>query len=61
MLENGTACSSEPIGMADDSEITVMPSGVAGEFLGHFSNGHALGAFGADMVPAGDDAVAVMN
>ena len=30
----------------------VMPSGVAGEFLGHFSNGHALGAFGADMVPA---------
>ena len=29
---------------------TVYPSGVAGQFNGHFVNGHALGAFGADMM-----------
>ena len=30
---------------ADDA----MPSGVAGEFNGHFTNGHVIGAFGATM------------
>jgi hypothetical protein len=39
----------------DDANADIMPSGVAGEFLGHFSNGHALGAFGADMVPEAMD------
>ena len=27
-----------------------FPSGVAGEFSGHFMNGHVLGAFGAEMM-----------
>ena len=46
---------SQPTGVEDDlgtndineSIMAVKPSGVAGEFLGHFSNGHAIGAFGA--------------
>ena len=33
-----------------DEDPTVYPSGVAGDFNGHFSNGHVLGAFGADYV-----------
>ena len=28
-----------------------MPSGVAGDFTGHFTNGHVIGAFGATVVP----------
>ena len=40
-------------GMADDNATDVdegaNPSGVAGEFTGHFSNGHVLGGFGAEM------------
>ena len=32
----------------DDS---VKPIGVAGKFLGHFENGHAIGAFGAMVEP----------
>lgn len=31
---------------ADEDE-TVYPSGIAGQFNGHFTNGHVLGAFGA--------------
>ena len=31
----------------DDSGAAIMPSGVAGEFTGHFQNGHVIGAFGA--------------
>ena len=26
-----------------------MPTGIAGEFTGHFNTGHVLGAFGAEM------------
>ncbi|MCY4404822.1 MAG: hypothetical protein OXC15_00520, partial [Rhodospirillaceae bacterium] len=37
-------------GATTDVDETVYPSGVAGEFNGHFVNGHALGAFGADMM-----------
>ena len=32
----------------DDTVAAVYPSGVAGTFDGHFTNGHVLGAFGAD-------------
>ena len=35
---------------ADPPGVDVHPSGVAGEFNGHFVNGHVLGAFGADIV-----------
>ena len=31
----------------DDNTGPVLPSGVAGEFTGHFANGHVIGAFGA--------------
>ena len=33
-----------------DMDETVYPSGVAGEFTGHFQNGDVLGGFGASMV-----------
>ena len=32
---------------ADTPVADVLPSGVAGQFNGHFTNGHVLGAFGA--------------
>ncbi len=32
---------------ADTYGATLYPSGVAGEFTGHFTNGHVIGAFGA--------------
>ena len=35
---------------ATPAGVDVYPSGVAGEFNGHFVNGHVLGAFGADQV-----------
>ena len=34
----------------DESLTGLLPTGVAGEFSGHFVNGHVLGAFGADQV-----------
>ena len=34
-----------------DMDETIYPSGVAGEFTGHFQNGHVLGGFGAEYVP----------
>ena len=34
---------------ADPAVADVYPSGIAGRFNGHFVNGHALGAFGAEM------------
>ena len=34
-------------GNTDDVNESIMPSGVAGEFNGHFVNGHVNGAFGA--------------
>jgi hypothetical protein len=34
----------------DDGNDPVQPSGIAGEFDAHFSNGHAAGAFGAERV-----------
>ena len=35
---------------ADDTPaVGTPPSGVAGEFNGHFTNGHVIGAFGATM------------
>ena len=27
------------------------PTGVAGEFIGHFETGHAIGAYGAELDP----------
>ena len=36
--------------LAADGTTAVMPSGVAGEFTGHFGNGHVAGAYGADKV-----------
>ena len=32
---------------AGENAATMYPSGVAGEFTGHFTNGHVIGAFGA--------------
>ena len=34
-------------GSATDADGPIQPGSVAGEFLGHFANGHAVGAFGA--------------
>ena len=30
---------------------TGYPTGVAGEFIGHFETGHAIGAYGAELDP----------
>ena len=42
----------------DDTETTTVneaeggyPTGVAGEFIGHFATGHAIGAYGAELDP----------
>ena len=35
--------------IAETGNQSMLPSGVAGRFNGHFVNGHALGAFGAEM------------
>ena len=34
-----------------DESVSGYPTGVAGEFIGHFGNGHAIGAFGAELDP----------
>ena len=36
-------------GPATDADGGIQPSGVAGEFVVHFGNGHAAGAYGADI------------
>ena len=30
-----------------NADVDVRPSGIVGEFNGHFTNGHVVGAFGA--------------
>jgi hypothetical protein len=42
--------SSELTPADDDGTATMQPSGVAGEFDAHFTNGHAVGGFGAELV-----------
>lgn len=36
-----------PVGDGDTAGTTSYPGGVAGDFTGHFENGHVIGAFGA--------------